>query len=828
MRFLCIVNTLRTAVLAVACQLIAIVTTAYGQSSLFTSVNGTGQNSGGLIFRYTSANPSTFLSSISRPRGLAFDSNGNFYIASTIFDSNVGDFQGTVFKVTPDGVVASFAAGFSAGFFLEGLALDGTGNLFVIAQNINDPNSASTIYKISPNGATSPFGVDPSCSCSVPGAGTSLVFDNAGNLFASSTSTISSAIGVYKFASNGNRTVFVSSSAFISPQGPTGMTFDTSGNLFVSTQDSSGNGQILTFTPAGQPTLFATGLTNVARGLAFDSSGNLFVAEVSPPVAGKTGDILKFTQAGQKSVFASGLGGSQGNGGAEFLAFQPPQPPAPDLSVSMTIAPVSPAHTSWNVSVRAPANQKFSIQTSQDLVSWQTPLASLVATGAVQTFAVASPGTNKGFFRLLRPVTGEAYSWDLVNNPGPFGVLVIDASNRYVATELVDRPNTGGVIRNTGLYLIDPVSGSSLLLKLGSTGYPSILVLDQLAIEFLSADPTTRQVTWQVRNAQGQIISPARTDVAPPEFFGISSGPVANERSLATTSGNQGPTIGQSLSIVGKGTLDLVAVAGTNAGSPVSVAVNTAGVLVTPFSVAADAGMKQGAVISGTVWGVDAAQCGTFLAEAAAVSTPATAEGWIVLSAQTGSGLLACKKTVQSTVDMVTDLALQGMQASALAQQYLTLAQNAEATAGNAYNVQIDALVGQIVRTDSYFTQMNLALAMLREDKSVIDNDFPAIDQADQLAALSAWNNAMGAFLQNVDFQIASAQGTLVVEQSGLSSWQAQLPIDQQCCADSGGACCDNATTDVLVIQELQNNITVLQAVLQSLTSLKSSAQGIL
>jgi hypothetical protein len=78
--------------------------------------------------------------------------------------------------------------------------------------------------------------------------------------------------------------------------------------------------KILEFTPDGEESDFATGLTE-PRGLAFDRGGNLFVVNraFEPP-----GDILRFTPDGVETVFASGIDGPQ------FLAFQ--LRPTPRLS----------------------------------------------------------------------------------------------------------------------------------------------------------------------------------------------------------------------------------------------------------------------------------------------------------------------------------------------------------------------------------------------------------------------------------------------------------------------------------------------------------------
>jgi sugar lactone lactonase YvrE len=80
------------------------------------------------------------------------------------------------------------------------------------------------------------------------------------------------------------------------------MIFDTSGTLFL----TAGNtGQILSITPDGTQSIFASGLVN-PRGLAFDAGGNLYVAE------GGSGSIYKYTTSGTRSTYATGLSGANG------------------------------------------------------------------------------------------------------------------------------------------------------------------------------------------------------------------------------------------------------------------------------------------------------------------------------------------------------------------------------------------------------------------------------------------------------------------------------------------------------------------------------------
>ena len=283
---------------------------------LLASINGTAQNKGGSIFQYNhSGTQSTFKTNIDRPRGMAFDNQNNLVLATNHLNDNTGVYKGTIVKIAPGGNVTIFANGFAANapgngpdFFLEGLVTDSSGNVFVAAQDENDPNFATTIFLITPGGTISTFG-------SIPGESFGLAFDGAGNLYVPDYVFQT----IYQFTPAGVRTVFADSSHFTSVQNPIGLGFDKFGNLFVSTGGNNGDDFILKFAPDATVSTFAMGLAQLPRGLTVANNGDVFVAETG---FNTSGDILEITPQGTITVFASGLGRTTGNGGAEYLVFR--------------------------------------------------------------------------------------------------------------------------------------------------------------------------------------------------------------------------------------------------------------------------------------------------------------------------------------------------------------------------------------------------------------------------------------------------------------------------------------------------------------------------
>ena len=134
--------------------------------NLFVSRKSESSNaSDGVILKFTpDGRSSVFVSNISHPKGLAFDSSGNLYLAYPDRHS--------ILKFTPDGRRTTFASGIAHPYRL---AFDAFGFLWV-----TDPG-AGALYAIAPSGVV--FLIDSSDVDPELSGLNDLAFDGAGNLF---------------------------------------------------------------------------------------------------------------------------------------------------------------------------------------------------------------------------------------------------------------------------------------------------------------------------------------------------------------------------------------------------------------------------------------------------------------------------------------------------------------------------------------------------------------------------------------------------------------------------------------------------------------------
>ena len=235
------------------------------------------------IFKYASdGSRSTFASGLNQPVALAFDREGNLFVADSgscsCLEPPCDCPPSMIFKFTPSGSQSTFAT--LDPFFPLPMTFDGAGNLFV--------SDSLEILKFTPDGTKSIFAPDV-------GNVWSLAFDQKGNLYAGLCGTGTDEI--LTFASDGRRSTFVT---FSGPsQCTTALAFDGAGNLFAERGDA-----VVKITSDGSSTTtFASGDFQ-SNSLAFDAQGNL-LAGLTAFNSSDPG-IVMFTPEGMQTTFAFG------------------------------------------------------------------------------------------------------------------------------------------------------------------------------------------------------------------------------------------------------------------------------------------------------------------------------------------------------------------------------------------------------------------------------------------------------------------------------------------------------------------------------------------
>ncbi len=265
------------------------------------------------------ANGTSANAAFNSPSGTAVDAQGNVYVTDS--------FNHLIRKVTPAGVVTTFAGsgalGFSGGtattaqfYSPNGIATDAAGNVYVSDLGNN------AIYKITSNGTviilagsgTAGY-VNGTGATAAFNAPQGLVADASGNVYVADQGNnrirkITSAGVVSTLAGTGAGGNLNGDGASATFNRPYGLTIDGSGNLYVTDQ---GNYAVRKVTSAGVVSMLVgtsvtTGLLNSPTGIAIDSQGALYIADNSGRILTITPGNVLYTLAGKANTlgFADG------------------------------------------------------------------------------------------------------------------------------------------------------------------------------------------------------------------------------------------------------------------------------------------------------------------------------------------------------------------------------------------------------------------------------------------------------------------------------------------------------------------------------------------
>jgi hypothetical protein len=241
----------------------------------------------GAIYKFTwDGGQSIFVSGLTDPWDVAFDSAGNLFVVDYDRSGLVGD--AAIYKITPNGVRTTFASGLTYPCYL---AVDRTGNVFLADYN------HGVIYEYKPTGSRATF----ASGLHHP---VGMAFNSAGNLFVVDNNRGIYLGRIYEYTPNGSRGTFA---VLDTSDRPADLTFDSMGNLLMA--DLSGkiyryasNGVL----PRNRRMIFGS-VPSSAQSLACDGAGNLLVVDaggVNSPGSVTPNAIYKFTQQGVRSIFA--------------------------------------------------------------------------------------------------------------------------------------------------------------------------------------------------------------------------------------------------------------------------------------------------------------------------------------------------------------------------------------------------------------------------------------------------------------------------------------------------------------------------------------------
>ncbi len=256
-----------------------------------TYAGGTGNQ--GVVFQLNEAGEENVLYTFSgladggNPySGVTLDTEGNLY--GTTYFGGAGH-AGVVYRVAPSGaetVLHSFTAGSDGGYPYAGVTLDAAGNLYgtTLSDGVTESGGQGqgVVYKLTASGNLSVlYTFTGYADGALPRS--SVILDQAGNLYGTTSEGGSNYGVVYKLDTTGKETVLYSFTGGSDGANPySGLVRDAAGNLYGTTERGglNNNGVVYELETSGKETVLytfdSTNGANPLAGLTIDSAGNLY------------------------------------------------------------------------------------------------------------------------------------------------------------------------------------------------------------------------------------------------------------------------------------------------------------------------------------------------------------------------------------------------------------------------------------------------------------------------------------------------------------------------------------------------------------------------
>ncbi len=422
------------------------------------------------------------------PTGIAIAASGNMYIA----DSQ----NHCIRKITSSGFVSTFAGSGIAGFnngaaavaqfnIPYSIAVDASENVYITESN------SFAIRKITPAGIVSTFAGNVSTSGFLDGIGSVALFsgpkglgvDGAGNVYVADSNNnrirkISSSGSVTTFAGDGTANYLDAQGTLARFNNPVGIAVSNSGTIYIS--DASNNriraisntGLVSTVAGNGSPGLVnGQGIAaqfNTPRAIALDASDNIYIVDYN------NNRIRKITNTGSVSTLSGTGAFGAVNGFGTLATFKYPEGIALDSSGNSFVADVSnncirkitstgDTSTFVGTTVRGLENGQ-----SGTMAMFNSPVAvAVTSTGITYVLddfnSCIRKVTSNGIVSTLAGNTSTGYAdgsgaTAFFNNPK--GLAVDSAGNIYVADTFNNR-----IRKITSSGIVTTIAGD------GTTGY---------------------------------------------------------------------------------------------------------------------------------------------------------------------------------------------------------------------------------------------------------------------------------------------------------------------------------------------------------------------